>query len=154
VSAGMARALGTISALVTGLFVATWWSWIARCGASRFFNAASLDPLRLGSRPARQHMRLTSSELLKTAANLAANLRKEERALRTRHTQADVVDRRPVPASLAAPGNRSLSIGFYANWLAPVPVGGDRDVRRWRLSASALASPTICSDLEFWLRMT
>jgi hypothetical protein len=47
--AGMARALGTISALVTGLFVATWWSWIARCGASRFFNAASLDPLRLGA---------------------------------------------------------------------------------------------------------
>jgi hypothetical protein len=80
-------------------------------------------------------------------------LRKEERALRTRHTQADVVDRRPVP-SLAAPGNRSLSIGFYANWLAPVRVGGDRNVRRWRLSASALASPTICSDLEFWLRMT
>jgi hypothetical protein len=26
------------------------------------------------------------------------------------------VDRRPVPASLAVPGNRSLSIGFYANW--------------------------------------
>src|SRR5262249_35620140 len=50
------------------------------------------------------------------AAKLAADLREKERALRTKHPQAWVMDRQPVPTSLASPGGRSLSIGFYANW--------------------------------------
>ena len=55
-------------------------------------------------------------ELLKTASKLASDLRERERALRTRHPQAEVVDRHPVPAPLRASKERSLSIGFYVNW--------------------------------------
>jgi peptidoglycan-N-acetylglucosamine deacetylase len=43
-------------------------------------------------------------------------LRERERALRTRHKQAQVVDRHPVPAPLRGSKERSLSIGFYVNW--------------------------------------
>ena len=117
----MARTLGTISALVIGLFMATLvvvdqpdvgrptlstqhssirCAWAPTCSPAHGLNIS----------------KAADSELLKTAANLAANLRKEERALRTRHPQAEVVDRRPVPASFAVPGNRPLSIGFYVNW--------------------------------------
>ena len=87
VLARLAWALGTISALVTVLFIAT---------------------LMIVDQKGVEHSDPT--------ANLAAGLRKEERALRTKHPQAEVVDRRPVPVSLAPPGDRSLSIGFYANW--------------------------------------
>jgi hypothetical protein len=55
-------------------------------------------------------------ELLKTASKLASDLRERERALRTRHPQAEVVDRHPVPAPLRGSKERSLSIGFYVNW--------------------------------------
>ena len=55
-------------------------------------------------------------ELLKTASKLASDLREREHALRTRHPQAEVVDRHPVPASLRGSKERSLSIGFYVNW--------------------------------------
>jgi peptidoglycan-N-acetylglucosamine deacetylase len=116
----LARTLGTIGALVTVLFVTILvvvdepgvegdpstphpsirCAWEPSCSPAHALNIT----------------KAADSELLKTAANLAANLRKEERALRTRHPQAEVVDRRPVPASLAAPGDRSLSIGFYVNW--------------------------------------
>jgi peptidoglycan-N-acetylglucosamine deacetylase len=120
VLARLAWALGAISALVTVLFMATLMvvdqrgverpnptaprpsircAWEPTCSAAHAVNVATADP-----------------ERLKTAANLAADLRKEERALRDRHPQAWVVDHRPVPASLASPGDRSLSIGFYANW--------------------------------------
>ena len=55
-------------------------------------------------------------ELLTTASKLASDLREREHALRTRHPQAEVVDRHPVPASLRGSKERSLSIGFYVNW--------------------------------------
>ena len=55
-------------------------------------------------------------ELLKTASKLASDLRERERGLRTRHPQAEVVDRHPVPAPLRGSKERSLSIGFYVNW--------------------------------------
>ena len=53
-------------------------------------------------------------ELLKAASKLASNLR--ERELHTRHPQAEVVNRHPLPAALRGPKERSLSIGFYVNW--------------------------------------
>ena len=55
-------------------------------------------------------------ELLKTAYKLASDLRERERGLRTRHPQAEVVDRHPIPAPLKGSKERSLSIGFYVNW--------------------------------------
>ena len=55
-------------------------------------------------------------ELLKTAYKLASDLRERERGLRTRHPQAEVVDRHPIPAPLRGSKDRSLSIGFYVNW--------------------------------------
>src|SRR5262249_40376397 len=61
-------------------------------------------------------LKIADPGLLKTAAKLAADLREKERALRTSHPQAWVVDSRPVPTSLASPAGRSLSVGFYANW--------------------------------------
>ena len=55
-------------------------------------------------------------ELLKTASKLASDLRERERDLRTRHPQADVVNRHPLPAPLRGSKERSLSVGFYVNW--------------------------------------
>jgi hypothetical protein len=55
-------------------------------------------------------------ELLKTAYKLASDLRERERGLRTRHPQAEVVDRHPISAPLRGSKDRSLSIGFYVNW--------------------------------------
>jgi cellulose synthase/poly-beta-1,6-N-acetylglucosamine synthase-like glycosyltransferase/peptidoglycan/xylan/chitin deacetylase (PgdA/CDA1 family)/spore germination protein YaaH len=55
-------------------------------------------------------------ELLKAASKLASDLREKERALRTRHPQAEVVNRRPLPAPLRGSTDRALSIGFYVNW--------------------------------------
>jgi hypothetical protein len=55
-------------------------------------------------------------ELLKTAYKLASDLRERERGLRTRHPQAEVVDRHPIPVPLRGSKDRSLSIGFYVNW--------------------------------------
>ena len=52
----------------------------------------------------------------KTAYKLASDLRERERGLRTRHPQAEVVDRHPIPAPLRGSKDRSLSIGFYVNW--------------------------------------
>src|SRR5215831_18403889 len=55
-------------------------------------------------------------ELLKSASMLAAELREKERDLRLEHPQAEVVNRRPLPAPLRGSKERSLSIGFYVNW--------------------------------------
>ena len=55
-------------------------------------------------------------ELLKTASKLASDLRERERDLRTRHPQAEVVNRHPLPAPLRGSKERSLSVGFYVNW--------------------------------------
>lgn len=54
-------------------------------------------------------------ELLRSAAGLATELREQERTLKTRHPQAEVLDRHPVPAPLRGSNQRSLSIGFYVN---------------------------------------
>jgi cellulose synthase/poly-beta-1,6-N-acetylglucosamine synthase-like glycosyltransferase/peptidoglycan/xylan/chitin deacetylase (PgdA/CDA1 family) len=116
----MARTLGTISTLVIGLFMATL-AVVDQPVMERPESSTHHPSIRCAWQPtclpahALNVTNAAQSELLKAAANLAANLRKEQRALRTR-PQAEVVDRRPVPASLAVPGNRSLSIGFYANW--------------------------------------
>jgi cellulose synthase/poly-beta-1,6-N-acetylglucosamine synthase-like glycosyltransferase/peptidoglycan/xylan/chitin deacetylase (PgdA/CDA1 family) len=121
VLARLAWAFGTIGALVTVLFIATLMV-VDRPGVERPDPTAPHPSIRCAWEPtcsAAHALNITTAadpELLKAAANLAADLRKEERALRTRHPQAEVVDRRPVPASLASPGGRSLSIGFYANW--------------------------------------
>ena len=54
-------------------------------------------------------------EALRSAARLAAELRDTERNLPHR-PQAAVPERPAVPASLASPAGRPLSIGFYVNW--------------------------------------
>jgi cellulose synthase/poly-beta-1,6-N-acetylglucosamine synthase-like glycosyltransferase/peptidoglycan/xylan/chitin deacetylase (PgdA/CDA1 family)/spore germination protein YaaH len=54
-------------------------------------------------------------EKLLAAAKLAAQLRDQERKLH-RPPQARVVDRRSVPAALARPEGRALTIGFYVDW--------------------------------------
>jgi cellulose synthase/poly-beta-1,6-N-acetylglucosamine synthase-like glycosyltransferase/peptidoglycan/xylan/chitin deacetylase (PgdA/CDA1 family) len=54
-------------------------------------------------------------EALRSAARLAAELRDTERNL-PHHPQAAAPERPSVPASLANPAGRPLSIGFYVNW--------------------------------------
>jgi peptidoglycan-N-acetylglucosamine deacetylase len=119
--AWMARSFGAIGAVVIGVFVATLvvvdqpkvdpgtlsaphpsirCAWAPTCSPAHAVNVT----------------KVADSELLKTAANLAANLRKEQRALRAKRHQAELIDRRSVPASLAPSGNTPLSIGFYVNW--------------------------------------
>src|SRR5262249_51138745 len=116
----MARTLGTISALIAGLFVAT--LMVVDTPERRPDPAMPHPSLRCAWEPtcapahALKIAAVADRELLKTAAKLAADLREKERALRTKHPQAWVMDRQPVPTSLASPGGRSLSIGFYANW--------------------------------------
>jgi len=119
----LAWALGTIGAFVAVLFMATLMI-VDQPSVGRPDPTAPHPSIRCAWEPtcssahALNITKASDSELLKTAGDLAANLRKEERALRTRPPQAKVVDRRPIPASasLASRGDRSLSIGFYANW--------------------------------------
>lgn len=54
-------------------------------------------------------------EALRSAARLAEELREQERNLHHR-PQAQVVERRSLPASLAKPEGRPISIGFYVGW--------------------------------------
>jgi peptidoglycan/xylan/chitin deacetylase (PgdA/CDA1 family)/GT2 family glycosyltransferase len=117
----LAWAVGSLSALVTVLFVATLMV-VHRPVVTSMDPGLAHTSIRCAwapSCPAVHAITTTKPadpELLKTAAKLAAELREKERGLRTRHPQAEVLDRRPVPASLVAPAGRSLSIGFYANW--------------------------------------
>jgi cellulose synthase/poly-beta-1,6-N-acetylglucosamine synthase-like glycosyltransferase/peptidoglycan/xylan/chitin deacetylase (PgdA/CDA1 family) len=75
-------------------------AWAATCSpAHAIFDKDAADP-----------------ELLKTVSKLASDLRERERALRTHHPQAEVVNRHPLPAPLRGPKDRPLSIGFYVNW--------------------------------------
>jgi peptidoglycan-N-acetylglucosamine deacetylase len=121
VLARLAWVLGTISTLVIVLFIATLMV-VDRPGVERPDPRAPHPSIRCAWEPtcspahALNIPTAAAPGLLKIAANLAADLRREERALRTRHPQAQVADRRPVPVSLAPLGDRSLSIGFYANW--------------------------------------
>jgi cellulose synthase/poly-beta-1,6-N-acetylglucosamine synthase-like glycosyltransferase/peptidoglycan/xylan/chitin deacetylase (PgdA/CDA1 family) len=121
VLAQLAWALGTISALVTVVFMATL-VVVDRPGVEPPDPTAPHPSIRCAWEPtcsAAHALKTTTAadpQRLRVSANLAADLREEERALRIRHPQAEVVDRRPVPAALASRGDRSLSIGFYANW--------------------------------------
>src|SRR5262249_9426101 len=55
-------------------------------------------------------------EALRNATRLAEQLREDERKLRVRRPQASEFERRAVPASLAGPEDRAVSIGFYSSW--------------------------------------
>ncbi len=55
-------------------------------------------------------------ELLKTAYKLASDFARAGAGAGTRHPQAEVVDRHPIPHRSKDPKERSLSIGFYVNW--------------------------------------
>jgi cellulose synthase/poly-beta-1,6-N-acetylglucosamine synthase-like glycosyltransferase/peptidoglycan/xylan/chitin deacetylase (PgdA/CDA1 family) len=121
VLARLAWVAGTLSALVTVLFIAT--LMVAhRPGVERADPGAPRPSIRCAWAPtcAAAHALNTTlaadPELLKQAKKLATELREKERGLRGRRPQAEVIDRRPLPASLAAPRDRSLSIGFYVNW--------------------------------------
>ncbi len=116
----LAWAGGTLSALVTVLFFAT--LMVAhRPGAASLDPALAHGSIRCAWAPtcsATHALAVTAPadpELLKSANKLAAELREKERGLHT-HPQAEVLDRRPVPAALASPDGRSLSVGFYVNW--------------------------------------
>jgi peptidoglycan-N-acetylglucosamine deacetylase len=54
-------------------------------------------------------------QLLKSAQELAAQLRESERTLAQPHARAIAADRRPIDARLVSPSDRPLSIGFYVN---------------------------------------
>lgn len=54
-------------------------------------------------------------EALRNAARLAEELREKERGLRVQRPAGEG-QRRSVPASLAIPDGRALSVGFYVDW--------------------------------------
>jgi hypothetical protein len=86
----MGRTLGTISAIVFGLFMTTL-VVVDQPGMERPDPSTPHPSIRCAWQPtclpahALTVTKAADSELLKAAANLAANLRREERALRTRH---------------------------------------------------------------------
>src|SRR5215471_21488859 len=114
----LAWGLGTISGLVMALFVATLVTVQSTAIAQ---NPASHTSLRCAWSPnctpthALRATAVADPEKLSAAAKLAAQLREQERKLH-RPPQARVVDRRSVPASLASPKDRPLTIGFYVDW--------------------------------------
>jgi len=119
---GLAWGVCTLSALVMTVFVAILLI-VHRPGADSFEEQlASHASIRCAWAPTcspAHAITVTTAadpELLKSAANLAAELREKERELSTRRPQAEVVDRHPVPAPLRGPSDRALSIGFYVNW--------------------------------------
>jgi peptidoglycan-N-acetylglucosamine deacetylase len=121
VLARLAWAVGTFSALITVLFIATLMV-VHRPAAMSPDPASPHASIRCAWAPtcsATHALTVTAAadpELLKSAVKLAAELRDKERGLRAPHPQAEVLDRRPVPARLAAPDGRALSLGFYVNW--------------------------------------
>jgi cellulose synthase/poly-beta-1,6-N-acetylglucosamine synthase-like glycosyltransferase/peptidoglycan/xylan/chitin deacetylase (PgdA/CDA1 family)/spore germination protein YaaH len=114
----LAWAMGTLSGVVLTLFMATLLivnrpplaessepypsircAWAPKCSAAHSLTVTSAaDP-----------------EALRNAARLAEELREKERDLRVRHPASEG-QHRSVPASLAAPQGRALSIGFYVDW--------------------------------------
>jgi cellulose synthase/poly-beta-1,6-N-acetylglucosamine synthase-like glycosyltransferase/peptidoglycan/xylan/chitin deacetylase (PgdA/CDA1 family) len=120
VLAGLAWAVGTLSALVIVLFVAT--LMVVHRPAGSADAAAGHVSIRCAWAPtcsAAHAITVTTAadpELLKAAAQLGVDLRQQERELRMRHPQAETFDRRPVPTAVESPHDRSLSIGFYVNW--------------------------------------
>jgi cellulose synthase/poly-beta-1,6-N-acetylglucosamine synthase-like glycosyltransferase/peptidoglycan/xylan/chitin deacetylase (PgdA/CDA1 family) len=118
--ARLAAAFGSIGAVVTVLFVTTLVT-IDRSDAPVDPNAprpsirCAWSPSCAAARPLNTATTPADAELLKNANKLAAELREKERGLLV-HPQAEVFNRRPLPLSLAAPGGRPLSIGFYVNW--------------------------------------
>ncbi len=114
----LAWAVGTLSALVTVLFLATLMV-VHRPAVTDSGTHASIRCAWAPTCSATHALTTTTAadpELLKAAVKLAADLRDKERGLRNRHPEAEVLDRRPLPASLASPADRALSIGFYVNW--------------------------------------
>jgi cellulose synthase/poly-beta-1,6-N-acetylglucosamine synthase-like glycosyltransferase/peptidoglycan/xylan/chitin deacetylase (PgdA/CDA1 family) len=118
--ARLAWAVGTLSAFVTVLFIATLMvvhrpSVGSEGGGDRISIRCAWAPT-CSTAHALTVTTAADPELLKAANKLAAELREKERGLRSRRPQAETVERRPLPASLTSPAGRALSIGFYVNW--------------------------------------
>ncbi|MGO8839994.1 MAG: polysaccharide deacetylase family protein [Methyloceanibacter sp.] len=119
---GLAWVVGTLSALVVVVFVAILMIVHRPANGSFDQQLASHASIRCAWAPtcsAAHAITVTTAtdpELLRSASMLAEELRDQERNLRTRHPQAEVLDRHPIPVALKASNQRSLSIGFYVNW--------------------------------------
>ena len=118
---GLAWVVGTLSALVVVVFVAILMIVHRPANGSFDQQLASHASIRCAWAPtcsAAHSITVTTAtdpELLRSASMLAEELRDQERNLRTRHPQAEVLDRHPIPVALKASNQRSLSIGFYVN---------------------------------------
>src|SRR5262245_28019138 len=112
----LAWAMGTLSGVVLTLFMTT------LLIVNRPALAESSEPypsIRCAWAPkcpvAHSLTVTTAADPLRNAARLAEELREQERHLRV-HRPAGEGQHRSVPASLAAPQGRTLSIGFYVDW--------------------------------------
>lgn len=115
----LAWAVGTVSAFVMTAFVAT--LVIVHKPAAEP-NAAETHPsIRCAWAPScttAHGLSITTAadpEALRSAARLAEELREQERNLHQR-PQAQAVERRSLPAALARPEGRPISVGFYVGW--------------------------------------
>jgi len=112
--------VGTLSALVMTVFVAIL-MLVDRPIADSFDELASHPSIRCAWAPtcSAAHgitVSTAADPASRTASSLAAEVREQERSLVTRHPQAQVIDRHPVPGPLRGSNARSLSIGFYVDW--------------------------------------
>ncbi|HBH40850.1 MAG TPA: polysaccharide deacetylase, partial [Rhizobiales bacterium] len=117
---GLAWGVGTLSALVMTVFVAIL-MLVDRPIADSFDELASHPSIRCAWAPtcSAAHgitVSTAADPASRTASSLAAEVREQERSLVTRHPQAQVIDRHPVPGPLRGSNARSLSIGFYVDW--------------------------------------
>ncbi|HEX2379664.1 MAG TPA: hypothetical protein VHI74_02855, partial [Methyloceanibacter sp.] len=112
----LAWAMGVLSGVILTLFIAIL-STVNRPDAAQSTEAhASIRCAWAPTCSAAHGLTITTAadpEALKTASKLAAELREQERSLRTHHPQAATVDRHTVPASLTRSDGKPLTIGFY-----------------------------------------
>ena len=108
---------GTISLLTLAAFVLT----LVVVDRPTQGNASNPPPPQAGCKESNcapsgaTGMRSADPQLLKSANELAAQLRESERTLAQPHPQGPVPDRRLINTKVAKPSGRPLSIGFYVN---------------------------------------
>jgi cellulose synthase/poly-beta-1,6-N-acetylglucosamine synthase-like glycosyltransferase/peptidoglycan/xylan/chitin deacetylase (PgdA/CDA1 family)/spore germination protein YaaH len=112
----LAWAMGVLSGVILTLFIAIL-STVNRPDTAHSTEAhASIRCAWAPTCSAAHGLTITTAadpEALRTASKLAAELREQERDLRSHHSQAATVERHTVPASLTRPDGKPLTIGFY-----------------------------------------
>src|SRR5262245_30007321 len=73
-------------------------AWTPNCAPAHAVTALTTDP-----------------DSLRSAKQVAAELREKERLLPPLRPQGETFNHRPVSASLASPSGNALSVGFYVN---------------------------------------